>query len=90
MMDGKSTSELARLTNALARAMVIGQVVYDTTGEGAEFREIVRHARELHDQMRETLEAVGADDEVSERHVCEALGNKLARLEAAAPRHRAS
>jgi hypothetical protein len=89
-MDANNTSDLGRLARELARAMAIGQVVFDTTGEGAEFREIVRHARDLHDQMRQTLEAVGPDDEATERSLCDALTNKLARLEAGAPRHRAS
>ena len=88
-MDANENTDLARLSNALARAMVIGQVVYDTNGEGAEFREIVRHARELHNRWRATLNAAHPDD-ASERRLCEAMGNKLAQLESAERRPRSA
>ena len=89
-MDGNENTELARLSNALARAMVIGQVVYDTSGEGAEFREIVRHARELHNRWRATLNAEHPRDDAPERRLCEAMGNKLSQLESAERRPRSA
>jgi len=52
--------ELARIEATLLSAIAEAKAIVETYGVGPQFREIVRHAREMHDILIETLQTSGS------------------------------
>ena len=74
-------AELARISAALVKAMAEARVMHDANGIDENFRENLRHARELHDLLLEGLiEAEPAPPEYL-RGLCDSMGNNLDELE---------
>ena len=73
--------ELARIEATLLQAIAEAKIVVKDGGVGPQFREIVRHARELHDILLEALRAGGSQASQRMLGLCIALGNAVDQLE---------
>ena len=74
-------AELERTQDALLAAIAEAKNVARRLGVGPQFREIVRHAREIHDSLLAALAAGGAHVTQRMRGVTAALGNAVDELE---------
>jgi hypothetical protein len=73
--------ELARIEATLLQAIGEARVAVKELGVGLQFREIVRHAREMHDILLEALRAGGSQASQRMWGLCIALGNAVDDLE---------
>jgi hypothetical protein len=73
--------ELARIEAALLAAIAEAKVVLHDLGVGAQFSEIVRHAREMHDVLLETLVAIEPSVTERSRGLTESFGNAIDEFE---------
>jgi hypothetical protein len=73
--------QAARISAAIVKAIAEAKVLVDAENVGPELHDVVQHARELHDLLREQVEAAppGVVDRL--RGACEAMGNNIGRLE---------
>jgi len=70
-----------RISAALVKAIAEAKATVDAENFGPELRDVVGHARELHDLLREQVNAAepGVIDRL--RTVCDAMGSNVRRLE---------
>src|SRR5207244_3250518 len=80
-MRAMDADELARIEATLAGTIAEAKVVVRARGVDPQFKETVRHAREMHDILLDALRAGGS--QVTERMwgQCLALGNAVDELE---------
>ena len=84
-MDTARAAEIGRIIAAMIKAVAEARTLADRGDIGADFRELVQHARELHDLA---LEALEADPEAGEyaRGLAGTISTKLDELEALLPK----
>lgn len=80
-MNPIDPAELARIAAALVKAMAEARVTHEANGIDVKFREYLRQARELHDQLLEGLIAAEPGPTEYLRGLCESMGNNLDALE---------
>jgi hypothetical protein len=80
-MDADRAAELARISAALIKAVEDAQALAARGEFGADLVELLRRARDLHDLALEAL-AAEHDLPAQARQLAEAIGNKLAAVEA--------
>ena len=70
-----------RISAALVKAIAEAKAMVDAEKFGPELHDVVSHARELHDLLREQVNAAepGVIDRL--RTVCDAMGDNVRRLE---------
>jgi hypothetical protein len=75
------TQEISRLEVALSSAIGEAKIVFEDVGVCPQFHEIVRHARELHDILLETM--VELEPHIAERlrGLTDSFGNAIGELE---------
>jgi hypothetical protein len=73
--------ELARIEATLLLAIGEAKAIVKEHGVGPQFREIVRHAREMHDLLIEALRIGGSHVTQRTWGLCIALGNAVDELE---------
>ena len=79
--------EIARISAALIAAIAEAQTLAADGTIGDEFRELLRHSREMHDLMVEQLQQASESSAVEyARGLVESMGNHLDELEAALKR----
>ena len=80
-MHPAQAAEIGRIIAAMIKAVARARTLADRGDIGADFRERVQHARQLHELA---LEALAADPEAGEykRGLAETISNKLDELEA--------
>lgn len=74
--------EGARISAALIKAIAEAKAMADAGDIGPEIRDLVRHARDLYDLLREQLVLAGPDADENARGMYDAMGNRLDDLEA--------
>jgi hypothetical protein len=80
-MDPARAAQIGRTIAAMIKAVAQARTLADRGAIGADFRELVQHARQLHELA---LEELAADPEAGEyaRGLAETISNKLDELEA--------
>ena len=80
---GSNAEDVAALAAALTTAIGQATAQLRESGPGGEFSENVRHARDLHTRLLETL--LDAEPAIDERvrGLCDTIGNRIDNLEAA-------
>jgi hypothetical protein len=73
--------ELARIEDTLVAAIAEAKVIVKRDGVGPQFKEVVRHAREMHDVLLDALRAGGSKASQRMLGLCVALGNAVDELE---------
>ena len=76
------TDELARIASGLLKAIAEANAMAKEFGIGPQFRELVQHAREMHELL---IEALLADESLSTEYLhglSESTGNAIEQLEA--------
>lgn len=73
--------EAARISAAIVKAIAEAKVLVDAENLGPELHDVVQHARELHDLLREQVDAASPEVADRLRGVCDAMGNNIGRLE---------
>jgi len=66
----------------LIKAITEAKVLADAGNLDPEFRDLVRHARDLYDLLLEQVIAAGPGAAEDVRGMCDAMGNRLGQLEA--------
>ena len=85
-MKQLDTDEIARISAALIAAIAEAQTLATDGKVGDEFRELLRHAREMHDLMIERLRDAEPGAVEYARGLADSIGNHLDELEAALKR----
>jgi hypothetical protein len=73
--------QAARISAAIVKAIAEAKVLVDAENVGPELHDVIQHARELHDLLREQVEAAPSAVVDRLRGACEAMGNNIGRLE---------
>ena len=81
MADEFDPEEGARISSALVKAIAEAKVQADSGDIGPEFRDIVRHARDLYDLLLGQLGAAGSRAPEAVLGMADSMGNKLDELE---------
>jgi hypothetical protein len=71
----------ARISAAIVKAIAEARVLVDAESLGHELYDVVQHAREMHDLLREEVAAAPPDVADRLRGICDAMGNNISRLE---------
>ena len=74
--------EVARISAALVEAIAEAQTLATDSKIGVEFRDLLRHAREMHDLMVEQLQDAEPSSIEYARGLADSIGNHLDELEA--------
>ena len=73
--------QATRISAAIVKAIAEAKVLVDAENLGPELHDMVQHCRELHDLLREQVEAAPTDVADRLRGICDAMGNNIGRLE---------
>ena len=76
------TEEGARISSALIKAITEAKGMAEAGDVGPVLPDLVRHARDLYDLLREQVMAAAPDAGEDVRGICDAMGNRLGQLEA--------
>ena len=71
----------ARISAAIVKAIAEAKTMVDAENFGPELHDVLQHARELHDLLREQVAAAPPDVTDRLRGLCDAMGNNVGRLE---------
>ena len=72
----------AKISAAIVKAIAEAKTLADAGDSGAELREVVMHARELHDLLLEQMLAAEPENAEYLRGPSDAIGNNIGALEA--------
>jgi hypothetical protein len=82
--------QATRVSAAIVKVIAEAKVLVDAESLGPELHDVVQHARELHDLLREQVEAAPPDVAERLRGICDAMGNHIGRLKKLHPWRRLS
>ena len=79
--DPFDAGAVARISAAIVKAIAEAKTLVDAGESGPELREVVVHARELHDLLLEQMLAAEPANAEYLRGLCDAIGNNVGALE---------